>query len=748
MASIYPQPDPKTATQRSRLAFDKFELDLRSGELRKEGRKIRLQAQPFQFLALLVENAGEVVTREEVCRALWPEKTFVDFDHGLAVAVNKIREALNDSAENARFIETLPKRGYRFIAPVREVPTPQKANGGGANGTPEATRPTELTAPPQPANHEVRPTVSTGRRWLPATTVAAMAIVLVIWLAGRPRTKTAPKLPAYTQLTNVSNAAFEPAISPDGRMIAFIRSDTGGFPFAGEVYTKLLPDGEPVQLTHDGWMKYGVTFSPDGSRVAYTLASYHGWNAESVSVLGGEPRLFLSNAAGLTWLDDQHVLFSEIKTGLHMGLVTASANRSGLRSIYLPEHERGMAHYSHASPDHKWVLVVEMGGTGAWQRCRLLPFDGSSEGAAVGPAGACTAAAWSPDEKWMYFSAYVNGSSHLWRQGFPNGEPEQITSGATEEEGVAVMADGRSLVSAIGMNESGIWMHDAHGDHLISSEGYASMPAISRDGRRVYYLLRRQSPRSPQELWAIDLTSGRSEPVVSGFSIDSYDVSPDGEEVVFSITTSAGSSEIWLASYDHSAGPRRVASSGEHSPVFGPDNELIFVAAEGGKNYLFRMKRDGSERRKMTDAPILDIRSVSPDRRWVIAGTPVNEMPSSADVAFPVDGGEPQRICPAVCMSKWSPDGTRFYVTPLLQNGAATGAAVVIPVPKGKSLPDLPPNGIRSTQDAAGVGGKLIDLSLIDPGLGGYNVAPGTAEDTFVYVKTTAHRNLFQIPLQ
>ncbi|HTZ46725.1 MAG TPA: winged helix-turn-helix domain-containing protein [Verrucomicrobiae bacterium] len=748
MASIYPQPDPlhpKNGAPPSRLAFDKFELDLRSGELRKEGRKIRLQAQPFQFLALLIENAGEVVTREEVCRALWPEKTFVDFDHGLAVAVNKIREALNDSADDARFIETLPKRGYRFIAPVREVLAPQRANGAG-NGTDEATA-AGITVL-RPSSNQALHAESAGRWWLPAMLAAVMLVVLALWFVGRPHTKSAAKLPAYTQLTNLSNAAYEPAISPDGRMIAFIRSDAGGFPFGGELYTKLLPDGEPVQLTHDGWMKYGPAFSPDGTRVTYTLASYHGWNTQTISALGGEPRLFLSNAAGLTWLDDQHVLFSEIVKGLHMGLVTTSADRSGLRSIYLPEHERGMAHYAHASPDRKWVLVVEMGGTGAWQRCRLLPFDGSSAGTQVGPPGACLAAAWSPDGKWMYFSAYVDGASHLWRQVFPNGDVEQITSGPTEEEGVAVMPDGRSLVSAIGMNDSGIWMHDSHGRHLISSEGYAWLPTFSHDGQRVYYLLRRQSPGSPQELWATDLASGRSEPVVSGFSIDGYDVSPDGKNAVFSTTPRGGTSEIWLAPCDHSSGPRQLTSSGEHRPVFGPDNDLIFEAAEGGKNFAFRMKLDGSQRRKVTDTPIIDIRSVSPDRRWVITGVPVNEVPSTADLAFPLEGGEPQRICPAICMSKWSSDGSRFYVTPLLQNGKATGAAVVIPVPKGKSLPDLPPEGIRSTQDAASVGGKLIDLSLIDPGLGGYNVAPGIAEDTFVYVKTTAHRNLFQIPLQ
>src|SRR5277367_4303401 len=102
-----------------RVAFDRFELDLRSGELRKDGRRIRLQAQPFQLLAMLIENAGEVVTRDEVCRALWQTDTFVDFDHSVATAVNKIREALCDSVENPRFVETLPKRGYRFIGHIK-----------------------------------------------------------------------------------------------------------------------------------------------------------------------------------------------------------------------------------------------------------------------------------------------------------------------------------------------------------------------------------------------------------------------------------------------------------------------------------------------------------------------------------------------------------------------------------------------------------------------------------------------------
>jgi cholera toxin transcriptional activator len=104
----------------SRVArFGLFELDLSAGELRKSGVKLRLQGQPFQVLAVLLERAGEVVTREELQQRLWPSDTFVDFDHSLNTAINKVREALGDSASSPRFVETLARRGYRFIAPVQ-----------------------------------------------------------------------------------------------------------------------------------------------------------------------------------------------------------------------------------------------------------------------------------------------------------------------------------------------------------------------------------------------------------------------------------------------------------------------------------------------------------------------------------------------------------------------------------------------------------------------------------------------------
>src|SRR5579872_2301112 len=112
---------PVSQSPALKIRFDIFEVDLRAGELLKDGRKIKLQEQPFRVLFLLLQRAGEVVTRDELRQDLWPADTFVDFDHGLNSAVARLREALRDSAEKPRFIETVAKRGYRFIAPLQPI---------------------------------------------------------------------------------------------------------------------------------------------------------------------------------------------------------------------------------------------------------------------------------------------------------------------------------------------------------------------------------------------------------------------------------------------------------------------------------------------------------------------------------------------------------------------------------------------------------------------------------------------------
>src|SRR5438270_3862891 len=121
-------------TERQEIVrFGTFEVDVRSGELRKQGVRVKLQEQPFQVLDVLLKCPGEVVTREELRNQNWPPDTFIDFDNSLNTAINKLREALGDSAENPRFIETLPRRGYRFIAPVTGVDGRARGSASGVS---------------------------------------------------------------------------------------------------------------------------------------------------------------------------------------------------------------------------------------------------------------------------------------------------------------------------------------------------------------------------------------------------------------------------------------------------------------------------------------------------------------------------------------------------------------------------------------------------------------------------------------
>lgn len=167
------------------IRFAVFEADLRAGELRKSGSRIRMQEQPFQILAMLLECPGEVVTREEIRQRLWSQDIFVDFEHGVNSAVARLREALNDSADNPRYIETIPRRGYRFIAPVNgaalahpELPS----NGNGTAVAPTAMAPATVAIPETPESVDSVPAVSDWGRWITVTVTIAVGVVLTVLL--------------------------------------------------------------------------------------------------------------------------------------------------------------------------------------------------------------------------------------------------------------------------------------------------------------------------------------------------------------------------------------------------------------------------------------------------------------------------------------------------------------------------------------------------------------------------------------
>jgi Tol biopolymer transport system component len=211
----------------------------------------------------------------------------------------------------------------------------------------------------------------------------------------------------------------------------------------------------------------------------------------------------------------------------------------------------------------------------------------------------------------MYFTASVDGHSHLWRQRFPNGKPEQITSGPVEAEGVAVEPDGRSIITSMGAQESAIWIHDANGERSMSSEGEIvadiSPPSFGTDDKILYYLLRHGSDGPGPELWRMMVDSGKSEAVFPGVSMLAYDVSQDGKQVVYCAALGDGMRQLWLAPVDRSSPPRRIGASGNTRPHFGPRGQILFQAIEGTFNYLEQMNPDGSARSKVSPYPVSTI---------------------------------------------------------------------------------------------------------------------------------------------
>ncbi|HZQ55737.1 MAG TPA: protein kinase [Bryobacteraceae bacterium] len=592
-----------------------------------------------------------------------------------------------------------------------------------------------------------RPRFKSAWKWSAAIAFVLLALLgAVLFLNSR----SSPSHGAleYTQITDYADSARAPALSPDGRMVTFIR---GGqfFQSRGQIYVKLLPDGEAKQLTNEPDLKYAPVFTPDGSRIAYTLLKPGGsWDTWTVPVLGGQSTLLLPNASGLTWLSNKQVLFSEIKkgTGTHMGIVTSAEDRSDERPIYFPAHRRGMAHYSFASPDRNWILIVEMDHTTSWLPCRLVSL-ASSKNRQVGPKGACLAAGWSPDGHWMYFNAEVAGAWHLWRQHFPDGTPQQITFGPSEEEGVALAPDGRSLVTSVGVRSSTIWIHDAGGDRPISSEAFAFAPQISADGMRVFYLSRQnpasvtsQSPARDRSspfgqsgaLWSIDLASGKTERLLPGFTIFDFALSNDEKEIVFA----AEGTQIWLAPLDRRSPPRLLAR-GALGPSFGGPHELIFIAPEEKQNVLYRINTDGTGREQITTTPVLAKWGTSPDGQWVTALVPAaGEETNWKTVAFRIHGGEARTICPFFCLSQWSADGKYLYLDTDIAN-SSTGRTFAIPLQHGRQFPDFPVSGIASPADLPKVPGvKVIERS---------NLSVGPDPSTYAYSKHDFQGNLFRI---
>ena len=241
-----------------RVQFGPFALDLRSSELLKGSTRLKVPSQSIQILTALLEQPGELVTRDQLRARLWPSDTFVDFEHGLNAAIRRLREALGDSADTPVYIETLPRRGYRFIGPI------ERASDVPATAVVPPSLPDAGAAP----RHRVRMLLVLGGSM-------ALVVGIGVWV-GRHRSATVgPEAPPPRSIpvTSFPGREEDPAISPDGNYVAFAwDGDTGG---NLDVYVKLIDGGEPVRLTSGSTEERAPAWSPDGKRIAYTWVQLH-----------------------------------------------------------------------------------------------------------------------------------------------------------------------------------------------------------------------------------------------------------------------------------------------------------------------------------------------------------------------------------------------------------------------------------------------------------------------------------------
>jgi serine/threonine protein kinase len=567
-----------------------------------------------------------------------------------------------------------------------------------------------------------------------AAALILVAVVVVFYFRIHTIPKAPPAKQEWEQLTFFTDSAVYPALSPDGRMLAFIRGQSSFFG-PGDVYVKFLPDGQPVQLTHDHSIKLRPVFSPDGSRIIY--GNVAPFLTMEVPVLGGEPHVFLPNSSSVSWIDGgKHLLFSEIKQGLHMAVVTTDLSRGNSRDVYVPADDRGMAHHSYLSPDGKWVLVVEMTGRGEIGPCHVVPFDNSNSQnprSLVGPPrGACIGAAWSPDGNWIYVSA-VSDQSHIWRQRFPDGAPEQITTGPTSQEGLAVSPDGSSIITSVGNRNSSVWIHDKEGDHQVSSEGDSFEPSFSADATKIYFLSSSGGSGTVNgELRVKDLATGKVESVLPGYSVDSYSVSLDGKLVAFALVDATRHSTIWIARTDRRNSPTRISSaSSEDSPRFLPDGDIVFRALENGVNFLYRMKPDGSDRRKISPDRILDLAGISPDGRWIDLTRPRSGESPAVRSLISIDGQRSADLCTAICGTGWDASGNSMVIS-------FPNQSFVVSVVGKSGLPQIPGSGFTGPADFKKIASaKVIDKEIL-----------AMVNSTFyAYQVDDIRRNLYRIPL-
>lgn len=571
------------------VRFGVFELDLSTQEIRRNGLRVVVHPQPFEVLSRLLERPGEVVTRDELRRDLWADTVHVDSDHCLNTVVHELRELLNDSADSPRFIETVPKRGYRFVAPVSYPPESVPAvSANRVNGeAPSAVQ----------AQSAVRTFRRSGMRF-----VGALGLVLVCTAASFLLRGRKTKKEVTFELSARAGSEVTPALSVDGQQAVFAWNEGEGEDF--NLYTQAVHGNTATRLTSSPSADFGPAYSPDGKQIAFYRRSGDRASLYLIQAAGGPAR----RLAGLeTGPPGPVTAMTGGPADLPLQSISWSPDGASLAFVDRPSLSAPFSVFA-------WSLESAQRMQLTWPPASCLG-DGSP---AFSPAGDKLAFV-----RWQDASAgdiYVVSPS--------GGNPLQLTSDAKRIRGLTWTPDGRFIVfSSHRDSQPSLWRVPAAGgapERFSGVAGAAVYPAMARRDSTLVYMLwstRRALLRIPIGAGSESVTPARLAGQVSENEEPRY--SPDGRRVAFSSDRS-GRHEIWVADAS-GANPVQLTTLGERtgSPRWSPDGrQIAFDSRHNGNWDIYVIDAAGGVPRRVAAHAAEDSRpSWSADGRWIYFGS-------------------------------------------------------------------------------------------------------------------------------
>jgi len=631
------KPTTMNGTNPGRVKFGPFEADLYTHEIWKHGVKIKLVGQPFEVLAILLDKPGELVTREELHERLWPGDTFVDFDHGLNAAVNKLREALSDSVDTPRYVETLPRRGYRFIATVERKGEAATQGSAVAQAAPLPPAPvasvTSVPAPPVYADSDTPPRSMKSRRLLlPGGLIAAAVIVLFIgtsWIKHSAHYGVPGSVRVASQrirpLTSLTDETSEPAFSPDGSYVAFRRqSDKPG---VSGIYVKAVATEEVRQVTSVGG-DCCPAWAPDGQTIAFSRFADN-----------NEVGIFLAPARKSA---EMPLEVNGQKLNLTLHGIERRLDTQGIKPM------RGELAWA---PDGKSLAFSSAGGI------VLVSLEDSTVRrlTAPPPLSEDWGPTFSPDGDKILFVR--NGANDIPQELFSvpksGGEVTRISSEHSRILGPPQWSmDGQSIIYASDFgSHPGLWRVSAESKDApaqINDSGW--YPAISRRGYRLAY----QRITHSLNIWELSLNlSGESESrkeqkiLISATSETDQgpgpQISPDEKKLAF-MSDRSGTMEIWTSDRDGSNPVQLTAVGNAGTPRWSPDSDAVVFDASGRSGAkIYKIKLGSSEPQLLTpDGYENRCPSWSHDGKWIyFASTRSNRYEVWK---VPSEGGAPIQV--------------------------------------------------------------------------------------------------------